>query len=177
MAKNNNINDTKVFNVCERIISKCMGNNNIEEMIAMYNGKDLTYDESLLVMDIIHIYYGLNKYPLLEETMRYVNVLKVYECTRNQFYQVTAIERWGIEYGDNSNAEYFDTLFNHIIGGDVKKAFDMLNDGGNSGFPLVDYDEIISGNANNAEEIVVYSDFVHIMTASAHSITIFKRVL
>lgn len=94
-----------------------------------------------------------------------------------QFEQTWSIERWGGEYGDNSNALYFDKLINLIRRGKAKEAFDKLNASAvniDIEFDSVTMDEIAKGQANNDGEYIVYNDGEHVMTASKDSITIYK---
>jgi hypothetical protein len=94
-----------------------------------------------------------------------------------QFEQTWSIERWGGEYGDNSNAEYFDKLIRLIRRGKAKEAYDKLNASAvniDIEFDSVTMDEIAKGQANNDGEYIVYNDGEHVMTASKDSITIYK---
>jgi len=178
----------KVIKACRNIIDKHNEHTTLYELLEQEVADGLTFYEAEVVSMALDNYMAGCKYFFQgagEETPHEITPYDVVKelqilatATKKndtEYYQVTAVDRWGYEMGSDSNAEFFDGLLTCIKNGQPKVAFDRLNDDGDSGFDNVTYIDIATGKANNCSERIVYDDFTYIMTANADAITIYKR--
>lgn len=181
-------NNKKLLSVCKSVIDnyEACDNLTLNEVLAKEVVNGITIKEAFDVLNCLKFYYfgtlttqsidgdivDVTPYDLVGE----LKSLDFNITSNSLWYQVTCIERWGYEYKENSNAEYFDNLLTQIVNGDAKQVFDELNNNGNSGFEPHTINDIALGQANNKGEYIVYNDGVNIMTASRNGITIFHII-
>ena len=93
-----------------------------------------------------------------------------YEGRHNYYRQFTCIDD-----NEEGNKNTFDICLKKIKNGNVKEVVNEMQAWPESDINHYVYSDVITGNANNNRERVVYDDFTWILTASNIGMTLFKK--
>lgn len=180
------MNEQLIIKKCQEIINLHNEHNSLYDLLETVKADGLTIYEAELVSSALDNYMsgattwfksgvGNNMSDAtphdIVATLRSINNTIDQDALYRPF---TCIDRWGDE--QDGNTEYFDPLLDKIINGNANEVVEEMKGWSESDIDPYKYSEVITGNANNHGERVVYDDFTWILTASGKTITLFKRV-
>ena len=172
------IRENIVIEKCKDIITKYNnGGLSLDDVLTEVNADGLNFYEAACVYNVVkHYITGTNSWGVVElETHERNIIYKVSEAInyhgRYDYYrQFTCIDN-----DEEDDRNIFDTCLKKIKNGNVKEVVNEMQIGQVSDTNSYAYSDVITGNANNDGERVVYYDFTWILTASNTGITLYKK--
>lgn len=169
------IRENIVIEKCKDIITKYNnGGLSLDDVLTEVNADGLNFHEAACVYNVVKNYItGANSWDIVKsETDERSMIYKVseainYEGGHDYYRQFTCIDD-DEEYDRN----IFGIYLKKIKNGNAKEVVNEMQIGPVSDTNPYAYSDVITGNANNDGERVVYYDFTWILTASNTGITL-----
>lgn len=173
------IRENVVIEKCKEIISKYNnGEISLDDVLTEVNADGLNFHEAACVYNVIkHYMTGANSWGIVEsETHERNMIYKLSEAINHEgrhgyYRQFTCIDN-----NEEFNRNIFDICLKKIKDGNVKEVVNEMQAWPESDINPYVYSDVITGNADNDGERVVYDDFTWILTASNTGMTLFKNV-
>lgn len=171
------IRENIVIEKCKDIISKYNnGGLSLDDVLTEVDADGLNFHEAACVYNVVKNYItGANSWSIIKfETDERNMIYKVseainYEGRHDYYRQFTCID------DDEGNKNTFDICINKVKKGYTKELVDEMKTWEKSDTNPYAYSDVITGNANNDGERVVYYDFTWLLTASNIGITLYKK--
>ena len=172
------IRENIVIEKCKDIITKYNnGGLSLDDVLTEVDADGLNFHEAACVYNVVkHYITGTNSWDIVElETHERNIIYKVSEAInyhgRHDYYrQFTCIDD-----DEEDDRNIFDIYLKKIKNGNVKEVVNEMQVWPESDTNPYAYSDVITGNANNDGERVVYYDFTWILTASNIGITLYKK--
>ena len=172
------IRENIVIEKCKDIIAKYNnGGLSLDDILTEVDADGLNFHEAACVYNVVkHYITGANSWDIVKsETDERSIIYKVSEAInyhgRHDYYrQFTCIDN-----DEEDDRNIFDIYLKKIKNGNVKEVVNEMQVGTVSDTNSYAYSDVITGNANNNGERVVYYDFTWILTASNIGITLYKK--
>lgn len=172
------IRENIVIEKCKDIITKYNnGSLSLDDVLTEVDADGLNFHEAACVYNVVKQYItGTNSWDIVElETHERNIIYKVSEAInyhgRHDYYrQFTCIDN-----DDEDDRNIFDIYLKKIKNGNVKEVVNEMQIGPVSDTNSYAYSDVITGNANNDGERVVYYDFTWILTASNTGMSLYKK--
>ena len=173
------IRENIIIEKCKEIISKYNnGEISLDDALTEVNADGLNFHEAACVYNVVkHYMTGANSWGIVEsETHERNMIYKLSEAIshegRHGYYrQFTCIDN-----DEEFNRNISDICLNKIKDGNVKEVVNEMQAWPESDINTYVYSDVITGNADNDGERVVYDDFTWILTVSNTGMTLFKNV-
>ena len=173
------IRENIIIEKCKEIISKYNnGEISLDDALTEVNADGLNFHEAACVYNVVkHYMTGANSWGIVEsETHERNMIYKLSEAIshegRHGYYrQFTCIDN-----DEEDDRNIFDICLNKIKDGNVKEVVNEMQAWPESDINTYVYSDVITGNADNDGERVVYDDFTWILTVSNTGMTLFKNV-
>ena len=173
------IRENIIIEKCKDIITKYNnGGLSLDDVLTEVNADGLNFHEAACVYNVVkHYITGANSWGIVEsETHERNMIYKLSEAInyhgRHDYYrQFTCVDN-----NEEGNRNTFDICLKKIKKGYTKELVDEMKTWEESDTNPYAYFDVITGNANNDGERVVYDDFTWILTASNTGMTLFKNV-
>lgn len=167
-----------IIEKCKDIITKYNnGGLSLDDVLTEVDADGLNFHEAACVYNVVkHYITGANSWDIVKsETDERSIIYKVSEAInyhgRYDYYrQFTCIDN-----DEEDDRNIFDIYLKKIKNGNVKEVVNEMQVGPVSDTNSYAYSDVITGNANNDGERVVYYDFTWILTASNTGITLYKK--
>lgn len=172
------IRENIIIEKCKDIISKYNnGGLSLDDILAEVDADGLNFHEAACVYDMVkHYITGANSWSIIKDetdernTMYKLSKAINYEGRHDYYRQVTCIDN-----DEEVNRNTFNICLEKIKKGYTKELVDEMKSWEESDINPYAYSDIITGNANNDGERVVYDDFTWLLTASNTGMTLFKK--
>lgn len=172
------IRENIVIEKCKEIISKYNnGGLSLDDILAEVDADGLNFHEAACAYNVVKNYItGANSWDIVKsETDERNMIYKLseainYEGRHDYYRQVTCIDN---DEEDDRNT--FNICFQKIKKGNTKELVDEMKNWEESDINPYEYSDVITGNANNDGERVVYDDFTWLLTASNTGMTLYKK--
>lgn len=172
------IRENVVIKKCKEIISKYNnGGISLDDVLTEVDADGLNFHEAACVYNVVKNYItGANSWGIVESETDERNIIyKVSEAInyhgRYDYYrQFTCIDD-----DEEDDRNIFGIYLKKIKNGNVKEVVNEMQVGPESDTNSYAYSDVITGNANNNGERVVYYDFTWILTAPNIGITLYKK--
>lgn len=172
------IRENIVIEKCKDIITKYNnGGLSLDDVLTEVNADGLNFHEAACVYNVVKNYItGANSWDIVKsETDERSMIYKVseainYEGRHDYYRQFTCIDN-----DEEDDRNIFDIYLKKIKNGNAKEVVNEMQIGPVSDTNPYAYSDVITGNANNNGERVVYYDFTWILTASNTGITLYKK--
>ena len=172
------IRENIIIEKCKDIITKYNnGGLSLDDVLTEVDADGLNFHEAACVYNVVkHYITGTNSWDIVKsETDERSIIYKVSEAInyhgRHDYYrQFTCIDN-----DEEDDRNIFDIYLKKIKNGNVKEVVNEMQIGPVSGTNSYAYSDVITGNANNDGERVVYYDFTWILTASNIGMTLYKK--
>ena len=172
------IRENIVIEKCKDIIAKYNnGGLSLDDILTEVDADGLNFHEAACVYNVVkHYITGANSWDIVKsETDERSIIYKVSEAInyhgRHDYYrQFTCIDN-----DEEDDRNIFDIYLKKIKNGNVKEVVNEMQVWPVSDTNSYAYSDVITGNANNNGERVVYYDFTWILTASNIGITLYKK--
>ena len=172
------IRENIVIEKCKDIITKYNnGGLSLDDVLTEVDADGLNFHEAACVYNVVkHYITGANSWDIVElETHERNIIYKVSEAInyhgRHDYYrQFTCIDD-----DEEDDRNILNIYLKKIKNGNVKEVVNEMQVGPVSDTKPYAYSDVITGNANNDGERVVYYDFTWILTASNIGITLYKK--
>ena len=172
------IRENIVIEKCKDIITKYNnGGLSLDDVLTEVDADGLNFHEAACVYNVVkHYITGTNSWDIVESETHERNIIyKVSEAInyhgRHDYYrQFTCIDN-----DDEDDRNIFDIYLKKIKNGNVKEVVNEMQVGPVSDTKPYAYSDVITGNANNDGERVVYYDFTWILTASNTGMSLYKK--
>ena len=172
------IRENVVIEKCKDIITKYNnGGLSLDDVLTEVDADGLNFHEAACVYNVVkHYITGTNSWDIVESETHERNIIyKVSEAInyhgRHDYYrQFTCIDN-----DDEDDRNIFDIYLKKIKNGNVKEVGNEMQVGPVSDTKPYAYSDVITGNANNDGERVVYYDFTWILTASNTGMSLYKK--
>ena len=172
------IRENIIIEKCKDIITKYNnGGLSLDDVLTEVDADGLNFHEAACVYNVVkHYITGANSWDIVElETHERNIIYKVSEAInyhgRHDYYrQFTCIDN-----DDEDDRNIFDIYLKKIKNGNVKEVVNEMQVGPVSDTKPYAYSDVITGNANNDGERVVYYDFTWILTASNTGMSLYKK--
>ena len=172
------IRENVVIEKCKDIITKYNnGGLSLDDVLTEVDADGLNFHEAACVYNVVkHYITGTNSWDIVESETHERNIIyKVSEAInyhgRHDYYrQFTCIDN-----DDEDDRNIFDIYLKKIKNGNVKEVVNEMQVGPVSDTKPYAYSDVITGNANNDGERVVYYDFTWILTASNTGMSLYKK--
>ena len=171
------IRENIIIEKCKDIITKYNnGGLSLDDVLTEVNADGLNFHEAACVYNVVkHYITGANSWGIVEsETHERNMIYKLseainYEGRYDYYRQFTCID------DEEGNRNTFNACLEMIKNGNVKEVVNEMQVWPESDINPYAYSDVITGNANNDGERVVYYDFTWILTASNIGITLYKK--
>ena len=172
------IRENIVIEKCKDIITKYNnGGLSLDDVLTEVDADGLNFHEAACVYNVVkHYITGTNSWDIVESETHERNIIyKVSEAInyhgRHDYYrQFTCIDN-----DDEDDRNIFDIYLKKIKNGNVKEVVNEMQVGPVSDTKPYAYSDVITGNANNDGERVVYYDFTWILTSSNTGMSLYKK--
>ena len=172
------IRENIIIEKCKDIITKYNnGGLSLDDILTEVDADGLNFHEAACVYNVVkHYITGANSWDIVKsETDERSIIYKVSEAInyhgRHDYYrQFTCIDN-----DEEDDRNIFDICLKKIKNGNVKEVVNEMQLVPVSDTNSYAYSDVITGNANNDGERVVYYDFTWILTASNTGITLYKK--
>ena len=172
------IRENIIIEKCKDIITKYNnGGLSLDDVLTEVNADGLNFHEAACVYNVVkHYITGANSWGIVEsETHERNMIYKLseainYEGRYDYYRQFTCIDD-----DEEGNRNTFNAFLEMIKNGNVKEVVNEMQVWPESDINPYAYSDVITGNANNDGERVVYYDFTWILTASNIGITLYKK--
>ena len=172
------IRENIIIEKCKDIITKYNnGGLSLDDILTEVDADGLNFHEAACVYNVVkHYITGTNSWDIVKsETDERSIIYKVSEAInyhgRHDYYrQFTCIDN-----DDEDDRNIFDIYLKKIKNGNVKEVVNEMQVGPVSDTKPYAYSDVITGNANNDGERVVYYDFTWILTASNTGMSLYKK--
>lgn len=172
------IRENIVIEKCKDIITKYNnGGLSLDDVLTEVDADGLNFHEAACVYNVVkHYITGTNSWDIVESETHERNIIyKVSEAInyhgRHDYYrQFTCIDD-----DEEDDRNILNIYLKKIKNGNVKEVVNEMQIGPVSDTKPYAYSDVITGNANNDGERVVYYDFTWILTASNIGITLYKK--
>ena len=174
----NIIRENIIIEKCKDIISKYNnGGFSLDDILTEVDADGLNFHEAACVYNVVRRYItGANSWGIVESETHGRNMIYKlseainYEGRHNYYRQFTCIDD-----DEEGNRNKFNACLKKIKNGNVKEVVHEMQAWPESDINPYVYSDVITGNANNNGERVVYDDFTWILTASNIGMTLFKK--
>ena len=171
------IRENIVIEKCKDIISKYNnGGLSLDDILTEVDADGLNFHEAACVYNVVkHYITGTNSWDIVKSETDERNIIyKVSEAInyhgRHDYYrQFICID------DDEDDRNILNIYLNKIKNGNVKEVVNEMQVGPVSDTKPYAYSDVITGNANNDGERVVYYDFTWILTASNTGMSLYKK--
>ena len=172
------IRENIVIEKCKDIITKYNnGGLSLDDVLTEVDADGLNFHEAACVYNVVkHYITGANSWDIVKsETDERSIIYKVSEAInyhgRHDYYrQFTCIDN-----DEEDDRNIFDIYLKKIKNGNVKEVVNEMQVEPVSDTKPYAYSDVITGNANNDGERVVYYDFTWILTASNTGMSLYKK--
>ena len=172
------IRENIIIEKCKDIITKYNnGGLSLDDILTEVDADGLNFHEAACVYNVVkHYITGTNSWDIVESETHERNIIyKVSEAInyhgRHDYYrQFTCIDN-----DDEDDRNIFDIYLKKIKNGNVKEVVNEMQLVPVSDTNPYAYSDVITGNANNDGERVVYYDFTWILTASNTGMSLYKK--
>ena len=172
------IRENIVIEKCKDIITKYNnGGLSLDDVLTEVDADGLNFHEAACVYNVVkHYITGTNSWDIVKSETDERNIIyKVSEAInyhgRHDYYrQFTCIDD-----DEEDDRNILNIYLKKIKNGNVKEVVNEMQIGPVSDTKPYAYSDVITGNANNDGERVVYYDFTWILTASNIGITLYKK--
>ena len=172
------IRENIIIEKCKDIITKYNnGGLSLDDVLTEVDADGLNFHEAACVYNVVkHYITGANSWDIVElETHERNIIYKVSEAInyhgRHDYYrQFTCIDN-----DDEDDRNILNIYLKKIKNGNVKEVVNEMQVGPVSDTNSYAYSDVITGNANNDGERVVYYDFTWILTASNTCMSLYKK--
>ena len=172
------IRENIVIEKCKDIITKYNnGGLSLDDVLTEVDADGLNFHEAACVYNVVkHYITGTNSWDIVKSETDERNIIyKVSEAInyhgRHDYYrQFTCIDD-----DEEDDRNILNIYLKKIKNGNVMEVVNEMQIGPVSDTKPYAYSDVITGNANNDGERVVYYDFTWILTASNIGITLYKK--
>lgn len=172
------IRENIIIEKCKDIITKYNnGGLSLDDVLTEVNADGLNFHEAACVYNVVkHYITGANSWGIVEsETHERNMIYKLseainYEGRYDYYRQFTCVDD-----DEEGNRNTFNVCLEMIKKGYTKELVDEMKGWEKSDTNPYAYSDVITGNANNDGERVVYYDFTWLLTASNIGMTLYKK--
>ena len=172
------IRENIVIEKCKDIITKYNnGGLSLDDVLTEVDADGLNFHEAACVYNVVkHYITGTNSWDIVElETHERNIIYKVSEAInyhgRHDYYRQFIC----IDNDDEDDRNILNIYLKKMKNGNVKEVVNEMQVGPVSDTKPYAYSDVITGNANNDGERVVYYDFTWILTASNTGMSLYKK--
>ena len=172
------IRENIVIEKCKDIITKYNnGGLSLDDVLTEVDADGLNFHEAACVYNVVkHYITGRNSWDIVElETHERNIIYKVSEAInyhgRHDYYRQFIC----IDNDDEDDRNILNIYLKKMKNGNVKEVVNEMQVGPVSDTKPYAYSDVITGNANNDGERVVYYDFTWILTASNIGMSLYKK--
>ena len=172
------IRENIVIEKCKDIITKYNnGGLSLDDVLTEVDADGLNFHEAACVYNVVkHYITGTNSWDIVESETHERNIIyKVSEAInyhgRHDYYRQFIC----IDNDDEDDRNILNIYLKKMKNGNVKEVVNEMQVGPVSDTKPYAYSDVITGNANNDGERVVYYDFTWILTASNTGMSLYKK--